>query len=128
MEDLADFASVGLIGLFLCLTLRRTGSLWFAVGFHAGFDYAALTIVGAPNTGNGGRPISDHLLATTFTGPDWLTGGPRGIEASLLAFPVIAVLFVLFDRRYPPAAAPREKGAGSLLAPPSPARGRAYGA
>src|SRR5207247_2546236 len=42
MENLADFASVGLIGLFLCLTLRRTGSLWFAVGFHAGFDYAAL--------------------------------------------------------------------------------------
>src|SRR2546426_2151895 len=38
MENLADFASVGLIGLFLCLTLRRTGSLWFAVGFHAGFD------------------------------------------------------------------------------------------
>jgi len=107
MENLADFASVGLIGLFLCLTLRRTGSLWFAVGFHAGFDYAALTVVGAPNTGNGGRPVGDHLLATTFTGPDWLTGGPRGIEASLLVFPVIAVLFVLFDRRYPAAAAPR---------------------
>ncbi|OLD69499.1 MAG: hypothetical protein AUF63_00490 [Candidatus Rokubacteria bacterium 13_1_20CM_70_15] len=106
MEDLADFASVGLIGLFLCLTLRRTGSLWFAVGFHAGFDYAALTIVGAPNTGNGGRPISDHLLVTTFTGPDWLTGGPRGIEASLLVFPVIAALFVLFQRRYRAAGTP----------------------
>src|SRR2546422_11526441 len=75
-------------------------------GFHAGFDYAALTIVGAPNSGNGGRPISDHLLVTTFTGPDWLTGGPRGIEASLLVFPVIAALFVLFHRRYRAAAAP----------------------
>ena len=106
MENLADFASVGLIGLFLCLTLRRTGSLWFAVGFHAGFDYAALTIVGAPNTGNGGRPISDHLLVTTFTGPDWLTGGPRGIEASLLVFPVIAALFVLFQRHYRAAGTP----------------------
>jgi len=106
MENLADFASVGLIGLFLCLTLRRTGSLWFAVGFHAGFDYAALTVVGAPNTGNAGRPVSDHLLATTFTGPDWLTGGPRGIEASLLVFPVIAALFVLFHRRYRAAGAP----------------------
>src|SRR5215831_10387033 len=26
--------SAALIGFFLCLTLRRTGNLWFAVGFH----------------------------------------------------------------------------------------------
>src|SRR5438445_13630331 len=98
MEDLADFASVGLIGLFLCLTLRRTGSLWFAVGFHAGFDSAALTVVGAPNTGNGGRPISDPLLPTTFTGPEWLSAGPRGCGASQLAFRVIAPRSTHFQR------------------------------
>ena len=28
-----------LIGLFFCSTLRRTGSLWFAVGFHAAWDW-----------------------------------------------------------------------------------------
>src|SRR5262245_34512561 len=109
MENLADALSVGLLGLFLCFTLRRTGSLWFAIGFHFAFDFAAIPLCGAPNTGNQGRPVDTRLLDATFSGPDWLTGGVRGIEASYLVFPVIAALFALFSRRFgamrfPPAA------------------------
>ena len=100
MENIADALSVGLIGVFLCLTLRRTGSLWWAIGFHFAFDYAALVVFGAPNTGNEGQSIADHLLASSWHGPDWLTGGPRGAEASLFVFVVIAALFVLFPRVY----------------------------
>jgi len=100
METLADGVSVTLIGLFLCLTLRRLGSLWFAAGFHAAFDYAALVLFASPNTGNGGRSIDSHLLAVTYHGPAWLTGGPCGIEASVFVFPIIVALFVLFNRRY----------------------------
>ena len=108
MENVADALSVGLIGLFLCLTLRRTGSLWFAIGFHFAFDFAAIPLCGAPNTGNQGRPVDTRLLDATFTGPDWLTGGVRGIEASWLVFAVIAALFALFhwrfrETRFPPA-------------------------
>src|SRR5579872_6797482 len=51
-ENLADAFSVGLLGLFMCFTVARTGAIWFAVGFHALFDYAALYIFGAPNSGN----------------------------------------------------------------------------
>jgi len=98
---------VGLIGLFLCFTLRRTGSLWFAIGFHFAFDFAAIPFVGAPNTGNHGHPVDTRLLNATFSGPDWLTGGVRGIEASWLVFPVIAGLFGLChwkfrEARFPP--------------------------
>jgi membrane protease YdiL (CAAX protease family) len=100
MENLTDALSVGLIGLFLCFTLRRTGTLWFAIGFHFAFDFAALVLFGAPNTGNGGRPIEGHLLDGTFAGPDWLTGGVRGVEASALVFIVIAALFALFHLRH----------------------------
>ncbi len=100
MENLADALSVGLIGLFLCFSIRRTGNLWFAIGFHFGFDFAALPFFGAPNTGNGGRPIEGHLLNGVFSGPDWLTGGVRGAEASLLVFPLIAALFALIHFRY----------------------------
>ena len=35
-----------------------------------------------------------------WQGPDWLTGGKLGIEASLFVFPVIALLFVAFGRTY----------------------------
>jgi membrane protease YdiL (CAAX protease family) len=100
METIADALSVSLIGLFLCLSFRRTGSLWFAAGFHTAFDFAALPLFGAPNTANNGEPVPLRLLEGSFHGPAWLTGGPCGIEASLLIFPVIGLLFLLFDRRF----------------------------
>lgn len=109
METWVDFATVALIGLFLAYTFFRTGSLWFAVGFHAAFDYAALVVFGGPNSGNQGKPLDDRLLATTFHGPAWLTGGPLGPEASFFAFLVVAGLFAAFvwrSRRFterPPA-------------------------
>ena len=76
-EDWIDPTSIALYGLFWCLTLRRTGSLWFAVGFHAASDYADMVAFAEPNTGNGGKPLPGHLLDIRFHGPDWLTGGPR---------------------------------------------------
>ena len=33
-RNVVAFASSLLYGLLFCLTLRRTGNLWFAVGFH----------------------------------------------------------------------------------------------
>ena len=100
MENLADAASVTLIGLFFCFTVRRTGSLWFAAGFHLAFDFAAMPLFGAPNTGNGGHPVSAPILASAFRGADWLTGGVRGVEASLLVFVVIAALYAAFAVRF----------------------------
>lgn len=104
---------ISLYGLCWCLTLRRTGSLWFAVGFHAASDYTDIVVFAEPNTGNAGKPPPGHLLDVQFHGPDWLTGGPRGTEASLLVFAILAGLFYLFHRMYPPQ---REKSAR----PPNP--------
>ena len=106
MESIADGLSVGLLGLFLCFTLRRTGSLWFAIGFHFAFDFAAVPFFGAPNSGNHGRPVDTRLLDSSVSGPDWLTGGACGIEASWLVFAVIAALFALLRQRFPDARFP----------------------
>jgi len=100
-EDWIDPTSIALYGMFWALTLRRTGSLWFAVGFHAASDYADMIVFGEPNTGNEGKPLPGHLLDVRFHGPNWLTGGPRGTEASLLVFVVLAGLFYFFNRAYP---------------------------
>lgn len=99
MEDWIDATTVSLITLFLCLTIRVTGSLWFAIGFHAAFDLFALYVFGAPNTGNDGRQIPERLLDVRYTGPAWMTGGPRGLEASALAFVAIALLFAVYALR-----------------------------
>lgn len=100
-ETLADAFSVSLIALFFCLTVRRTGNLWFAVGWHWTFNFGAMFIFGFPNTGNrGGLPIAGHLLDGVTHGSALLTGGPMGAEASLIIFPAIAVLFAAFHFRF----------------------------
>ncbi len=96
-EEWTGAASAAFVGLWLAFTLRRTGDLWFAVGFHAVFDYGETFVYSVPNSG-----ISFHgqLLHTAFHGPRWLTGGSVGPEGSVFAFILIAVLFVVFDRVY----------------------------
>jgi uncharacterized protein len=87
----------GLIGLFLCLTLHRTGSLWFAVGFHAAWDWGETFLYGVPDSGT---TAPGHLLSPTVHGNYWLTGGPVGPEASVLLLIIVAAMWVAFDRRY----------------------------
>jgi uncharacterized protein len=95
--------SAGLIGLFLCLTLRRTGNLWWAVGFHMSFDWGETFLYSVPNSGT---TAPGHLLNPSFAGPRWLTGGSIGPEGSVFVFILIALLWVVFDRMYPQAKYP----------------------
>jgi membrane protease YdiL (CAAX protease family) len=100
METWMDFVSVGLIGLFFCDSIRRSGSVWFAVGWHFTYNFGSMFVYGGPNTGNEGKPMVGHLLESAFHGPDWLTGGPMGPEASAFIFPVLTALFFALHRRF----------------------------
>jgi uncharacterized protein len=90
-------ASVFVTGMFLCLTLRRTGALWFAIGWHAAYDFGETFLYSVPNSG---IVLPGHLLASSFHGPAWLTGGTIGPEGSALDFVVMALVFLAFDRIY----------------------------
>ncbi len=109
METWMDGVSLGLLGLFLCLTVRRTGNVGFAAGFHFSFNFVSMALCGSPNTGNHGQPLPGHLLAGTFHGPAWRTGGPMGAEASACVFPVLGLLFALFLLRFRRAQFPNER-------------------
>jgi membrane protease YdiL (CAAX protease family) len=98
-EDIAGALSVFVIGMFLCLTLRRTGNLWFAVGLHASFDWGETFLFSAPDSG---IVAPGHLLNSSFHGPVWLTGGTVGPEGSVMAFVVVALATVIFSRAFPP--------------------------
>jgi membrane protease YdiL (CAAX protease family) len=97
-ESTTGLVATGLIGFFLCLTLRRTGDLWWAVGFHMAWDWGESYLYSVPDSG---AVLPGHLLNSSFHGPDWLTGGTVGPEGSYLVFVVIGALWVLFDRAYP---------------------------
>lgn len=94
-EEWIGASSAALIGLWLAFTLRRTGDLWFAVGFHTWFDYGETFVYSVPNSG---LVVHEHLLRTKLAGPLWLTGGSVGPEGSLFNYILMGVLFVLFDR------------------------------
>lgn len=96
-ERWTDWACTSLLAMFVCLTLRRTGDLRFAIGFHAAFDFAAIYVYSGMN---GGRFAVGRLLNATFHGSDSITGGLLGPEASLFVFPVIALLFLAFHLLY----------------------------
>ena len=97
-ESKLGLAGVMLVGLFWCLTLRRTGNLWFAVGMHAAFDFGETFLYSVPDSG---IVFPGHLSNATLAGPGWLTGGTAGPEASLCDFVVLLLFFYVFHRLYP---------------------------
>jgi membrane protease YdiL (CAAX protease family) len=96
-ENIWDVITLMSLSLLLCYSVRKTGSLWFAVGFHTAFDYMQLFVIGTPN---GARIPQGRLLDSSFAGPAWLTGGVLGTEASFLMYPAIALLWVYLWWRY----------------------------
>lgn len=99
-ESKTGLVAAGLMGFFFCLTLRRTGDLWWAVGFHMAWDWGESYLYSVPDSGT---LAPGHLLRSRFHGPVWVTGGSVGPEGSCLVFAVIVALWVVFDRVYPQA-------------------------
>jgi membrane protease YdiL (CAAX protease family) len=96
-ENIWDVITLVSLSLLMSYSVLRTGSLWFAVGFHIAFDYMQLFVIGTPN---GSQFPVGRLLNVGFDGPWWLTGGVLGTEASFLMYPVIALLWLYVWWRY----------------------------
>jgi uncharacterized protein len=97
-EDKIGALGVFVVGMFFCLTLRRTGNLWFAVGLHAAFDWGETFLFSVPDSG---IVAPGHLLNSSLHGPAWLTGGTVGPEASVMGFLVVGAAAAIFARVYP---------------------------
>lgn len=88
VESTLGLVEVGLTGLILCLSLWYTKSLWWAVGFHAGWDWGQSYFYGTPDSG---LIIKGHLLASHPAGNPLWSGGTVGPEGS----PLVVVLLVM---------------------------------
>jgi hypothetical protein len=102
-ENVFGILQVVVIGMVFCLTIRRTGNLWFAVGFHAAWDWAETFFYGTPDSGLLGV---GRLLNTSSQGPNWLTGGSAGPEGSVIVFLVLLLFALLVHFRFPKAIYP----------------------
>ncbi len=79
----------GLAGLVFCFSLWRTGSLWWAIGFHAAWDWAQSYLYGVADSG---IMVQHHLRATHPVGKPLLSGGTTGPEGSILILPIFALI------------------------------------
>jgi membrane protease YdiL (CAAX protease family) len=86
-------------GLLFGVIYHLTRSLPLCMGLHAAWNFAQGTIYGIPVSGF----KAEGWLVSTRTGPDWLSGGVFGAEASVVALlvcsAVSAVLLVVAVRR-----------------------------
>ena len=87
--NLAGFTYTAVNGALLAGLVIRTGSLWLACGYHAGWNLAALTLLGLRDSG---VTAPGSFLNTTLSGPDWLSGGAYGFEASVITGVAEAIL------------------------------------
>ena len=107
-ESPIGLLSAGLAGAVFCLSLWRTGSLWWAVGFHTAWDWAQSFLYGVADSG---LMVQHHLLATHPEGKPLLSGGTTGPEGSIfilaaLALASLIIVFTLPKVRYPDAPLP----------------------
>ena len=102
--------SAAAVGLLFCLSIWYTRSLWWAIGFHAAWDWGESFFW---STSDSGMMVQGHLLQEQPSGQPLWSGGATGPEGSLLVFPVLlvsALLMFLWWRRRGPAA-----GAGTTI-------------
>jgi uncharacterized protein len=91
-ESPVGLVSAGLISVVFCLSLWRTGSLWWAIGFHASWDWAQSFLYGVADSGT---MIEGHLFATHPVGQPIFSGGLTGPEGSLFILAVVALTAIV---------------------------------
>lgn len=99
-ESVSGLFGTFLAGLVFAFSIWRTGSLWWAVGFHAAWDWSQTFVFGVADSGNKSMAA---LLKTHPIGPEWLSGGTVGPEGSLLIPIVMAAtgIFIFLALRKP---------------------------
>jgi len=91
-ENWIGIFAAALIGFVFCVSVRVTGSAWWAIGCHAAWDWAETYFYG---TADSGYVASGHFLSTRVSGNPLWSGGTDGPEGSLLVLPVILLLLIL---------------------------------
>jgi membrane protease YdiL (CAAX protease family) len=81
-------------GVLLAAAYALTHRIWMALGIHMAWDFANDGIFGVGVAGQTGQPIQG-LLQAHLSGPDLLTGGSFGIEASVITLVIVLIVGIL---------------------------------
>ena len=84
-------------GLMLAAAYKWSGTLWVPIGIHWAWNFTQGNVFGLAVSG---ICFGDTMLTTTVNGPDIITGGAFGPEASIIAviFGTVITLIFLCNR------------------------------
>jgi len=88
-ENWIGIFAAAFIGFVFCVSIRVTGSAWWAIGCHAAWDWAETFFYG---TADSGYVAPGHYLTATPAGNALWSGGTDGPEGSLLVLVVVLLL------------------------------------
>lgn len=69
-------------GVLLGAAYKHTNSLWFPIGIHWAWNFTQGNVFGFAVSGG---DIEESILTATLSGPDIITGGSFGLEASIIS-------------------------------------------
>jgi membrane protease YdiL (CAAX protease family) len=113
-ENAFGISQVVLVGLVFSYALWRTGSLWWAIGFHMAWDWAQSFLYGVPDSG---QLSFGRLFQTHAAGKALFSGGVDGPEGSLYCLFVMVLVMLIIRLTTSPGQQPPLK----QQAPPAPA-------
>lgn len=91
-ESPIGLLSAGLAALVFTFSLWRTGSLWWAIGFHASWDWAQSFLYGVADSGT---MVEGHLFSTHAVGRPLMSGGTTGPEGSIFILPILTLVAII---------------------------------
>lgn len=91
-ESSIGLFTAGAAALVFAFSLWRTGSLWWAIGFHAAWDWAQSFLFGVADSG---IMMQHHLFATHPLGRPIWSGGVTGPEGSVFVLVVLLAVAVV---------------------------------
>ncbi|MGL4314797.1 MAG: lysostaphin resistance A-like protein [Sphingomonas sp.] len=97
-ETTTGLIAVMLAGVTFAYAVYRTGSLWWAIGFHTSWDWAQSYLYGVNDSG---LAVVGHLLDTTPTGAALVSGGTTGPEGSILVIPTLLATIAIIHWTLP---------------------------
>lgn len=86
-----------MIAMVFCVSIKLTGSAWWAIGCHAAWDWAQTYFYGTPDSGMTGE---GHLLNSTLSGNALWSGAAAGPEGSALVIAIMLLLLAWILIRY----------------------------
>lgn len=79
-------------GLVMGAAYKCSGTLWMPIGIHWAWNYVQGNVLGFAVSGT---PVHDKVFTAIISGPDWMTGGIFGAEASVPAVGVGLLLTII---------------------------------